>query len=108
MPLLRYVCGARLRVFRFLPLATCRGSIRAELHTTPACRTDGVYADLTNMRVKAPWIEALRKQREGGFDPTKKEDTPSVPTDRDLRPKKMADSFHRVVCTELYVWCSVD
>lgn len=49
------------------------------------------------MRVKTPWIEALRKQREEGVDPTKKSGTPATPSTRDLTPKKMSDSFHRVV-----------
>ena len=51
------------------------------------------------MRVRTPWIEALRKKREEGIDPTKKSDTPTTPPDRDLKPKKMSDSFHRVVYT---------
>ena len=49
------------------------------------------------MRVRTPWIEALRKKREEGIDPTKKSDTPETPPNRDLRPKKMSDSYHRVV-----------
>lgn len=36
-------------------------------------------------------------QREEGFDPTKKSSTPATPSDRDLAPKRMSDSFHRVV-----------
>ncbi|KAF6238149.1 hypothetical protein HO173_003783 [Letharia columbiana] len=49
------------------------------------------------MRVRTPWIEALEKQRKKGFDPTKPSSTPATPPDRDLTPKKMSDSFHRVV-----------
>ncbi|KAF6224018.1 hypothetical protein HO133_010592 [Letharia lupina] len=49
------------------------------------------------MRVRTPWIEALEKQRKEGFDPTKPSSTPATPPDRDLTPKKMSDSFHRVV-----------
>ena len=49
------------------------------------------------MRVRTPWIEALRKQREEGSDPTKISSTPVIPLNRDLTPKKMSDSFHRVV-----------
>lgn len=49
------------------------------------------------MRVRTPWVEALRKKREEGIDPTKKSNTPATPPDRDLKPKKMSDSFHRVV-----------
>lgn len=68
-----------------------------QLHTTPCYRTDGVYQDLTNMRVRTPWIEALRRKRQEEVDPTKKSSTPVTPSDRDLGPKKMSDSFHRVV-----------
>jgi len=67
------------------------------LHATPSLLTDGVYKDLTEMRVRTPWIEALRKQRQEGIDPTKKSGTSATPADRDLTPKKMSDSFHRVV-----------
>lgn len=44
-----------------------------------------------------PWPEALRKQREHGIDLTKKSDTLATPFDRDLSPKKMSNSYHRVV-----------
>lgn len=67
------------------------------LHNTPPRPTDGVYTALTEMRVKTPWIEALRKQREEGMDPTRRSSEPTTPSDRDLTPKKMSDSFHRVV-----------
>ena len=49
------------------------------------------------MRVRTPWVEALRRKREEGIDPTEKSNTPATPPDRDLKPKKMSDSFHRVV-----------
>ena len=70
-----------------------------KLHKTTARQTDGVYTELTEMRVKTPWIEALRKQQKNGIDPTKKSDQPTTPPDRDLTSKKMSDSYHRVVCT---------
>ena len=69
------------------------------LQTTAIRNTDGVYTALTEMRVKTPWIEALRKQQEDGIDPRRKSDKPATPPDRDLTPKKMSDSYHRVVCT---------
>lgn len=78
-------------------LAPLRSIELRRFHATPNCSTDGVFSGLTNMRVKTPWVEALRKQREEGFDPTKTSNTPLTPPDRDLRPKKMSDSFHRVV-----------
>ena len=74
----------------------CSPALR-RFHATPACRTDGVYRDLTNMRVRTPWVEALRKQKEEGYDPVKASSTPATPPNRDLTPKKMSDSFHRVV-----------
>ncbi|KAI4125385.1 MAG: hypothetical protein LQ338_004278 [Usnochroma carphineum] len=49
------------------------------------------------MRVRTPWIEALKKKQEEGIDPTKKSSTPATPSNRDLTPKRMADSYHRVV-----------
>ncbi|CAF9920726.1 MAG: hypothetical protein HETSPECPRED_004344 [Heterodermia speciosa] len=68
-----------------------------ELHKTAVRQTDGVYTALTEMRVKTPWIEALRKQQKDGIDPRKKSDQHATPSDRDLTPKKMSDSYHRVV-----------
>ena len=78
-------------------LAPLRFIALRRFHATPTCSTDGVFSGLTNMRVKTPWVEALRKQREEEFNPTKTSNTPTTPLDRDLKPKKMSDSFHRVV-----------
>ena len=74
----------------------CRPALR-RFHVTPVCSTDGVYKDLTNMRVRTPWVEALREHKEEFYDPTKTSSTPATPPDRALTPKKMSDSFHRVV-----------
>ncbi|KAL9121967.1 MAG: hypothetical protein Q9187_001479 [Circinaria calcarea] len=49
------------------------------------------------MRVKTPWIEALRRKREEGIDPTKKSSVPATPSDRDLTPKRMSESYYRQV-----------
>ena len=68
-----------------------------QLQTTSVCSTDGVYKALTEMRVKTPWIEALRKQRKQGSDPITTSDTSAEAAERDLRPKKMSESYHRVV-----------
>lgn len=96
----------KMKNFRYLrrvQLVDMRQSMRVNhqhpqrLHATPSLLTDGVYKDLTEMRVRTPWIEALRKQRQEGIDPTKKSGTSATPADRDLTPKKMSDSFHRVV-----------
>ncbi|ERT00916.1 hypothetical protein HMPREF1624_02150 [Sporothrix schenckii ATCC 58251] len=71
--------------------------------STPRCRrcfttslprrTDGVFRGLTDTRLPMPWIEALRLQQDGqtvGSSETSGEE-------RDLTPKKMTDSYHRVV-----------
>lgn len=68
-----------------------------QFQTTSVCSTDGVYKALTEMRVKTPWIEALRTQRKQGSDPITTSDTSSKPPEHNLRPKKMSDSYHRVV-----------
>ncbi|MCJ1383058.1 hypothetical protein MMC17_006171 [Xylographa soralifera] len=49
------------------------------------------------MRVKTPYIEALKKQQEDGANTTKKSGEQSNPSDRDLSPKKMSDSYHKVI-----------
>lgn len=62
--------------------------------STPRCRTDGVYRELTAMRTRTPFIEALRTQQQGEHG------SPTVPTDhseRDVSPKSMSDSLTRIV-----------
>lgn len=56
-------------------------------------RTDGVFRELTSMRVRTPWVKALREQQ-GGKQPIER---PEVPKNRDLPPKRMSDSYHSVV-----------
>lgn len=58
------------------------------------------------MRVKTPWIEALRKKQAEGFDPTKESTTSATPQDRDLSPKKMGDSHTSIVCS--VHWCILE
>ena len=67
------------------------------IHHSAQCSTDGVYQELTAMRVKTPYIEALRKQQEDGEYTAKNSGESSKPPDRDLSPKKMSDSYHKVV-----------
>lgn len=45
------------------------------------------------MRIQIPYIEALRKQKEGKFE----KPIPTEKVERDLTPKSMKDSYHRVV-----------
>ncbi|KAG9249039.1 acyl-coenzyme A thioesterase 9 [Calycina marina] len=55
--------------------------------------TDGVYSELTAMRIRTPFIEAFKKQQENKL-------AKPISTDnfeRDLSPKRMSDSFHRVI-----------
>ncbi|KAK6711528.1 hypothetical protein SNK05_005951 [Fusarium graminearum] len=62
-------------------------------HTTATSRTDGVFQGLADKRQPLPWIEAFKRQQEG--KPAHNSD--DVPTERDLTPRKMSDSYHRVV-----------
>lgn len=72
------------------------GTNRA-FRTTSSSRTDGVFRELTAQRLQTPWVEALRKQQEESKSGTEKPATPQVPKQRDLTPKRMDDSYHKVV-----------
>ncbi|KAH8590251.1 HotDog domain-containing protein [Bisporella sp. PMI_857] len=60
-----------------------------------ACRrgTDGVYQELTAMRTRTPFIDAFRKQQENKLAKPVSADK----VERDLSPKYMSDSFHKVI-----------
>lgn len=63
------------------------------LHDTALRRTDGVFRGLADNRLPRPWIEAWRLQQEKknvASDEARSQE-------RDLSPKKMSDSYHRVV-----------
>ena len=64
-------------------------------------RTDGVFRELTSQRTQMPWIEALRKQQREGNSSSEVQNTPQAPVERDLTPKKMKDSYYRVVGLQL-------
>ncbi|MCJ1283846.1 hypothetical protein MMC26_003177 [Xylographa opegraphella] len=50
------------------------------------------------MRVKTPYIEALKKQQEQGANTAEKSGRPSKSSNHELSPKKkMSDSYHKVV-----------
>jgi acyl-coenzyme A thioesterase 9 len=66
---------------------------RRYLHGSLARQTDGVFRELSDERLPMPWIEAFRMQQKAGS--TQAED--SLPSQRDLSPRKMKDSYHRVV-----------
>src|ERR1700733_1895771 len=63
-------------------------------HNSQFKATDGVYKAITEMRIRTPWIEALRKSRE---DPT---GAPTESVKLDLTPKKMSDSFVKFVSSQ--------
>ena len=64
--------------------------------TTPLCLTNGTYPALNDMRVRTPWIEALRTQR--ASEKSSSTTTPlAPPSPGDAKPKRMSDSYHRVV-----------
>jgi acyl-coenzyme A thioesterase 9 len=63
------------------------------IHSTALNRTDGVFRGLTDERLPTPWIEAFRNQQHvKGNDVSK-----AQPQERDLSPRKMRDSYHRIV-----------
>lgn len=72
-----------------LPRSRCR-----LFHATPTYATDGVFKALTEMRVRTPWIEALRRSKEIGNQSAAAPEDPPKP---DLTPKKMSDSYVSVV-----------
>jgi acyl-coenzyme A thioesterase 9 len=66
-------------------------------HSTSTQWTDGVFRALTEQRVRTPWIEALRKQQAEGTTPGQASGKQEVPSDRDLSPKRMEESYHSVI-----------
>lgn len=63
--------------------------------TTTPRPTDGVFRGLTDDRLPTPWIEAFRKQQAGKGTTAASEAQPGK--ERDLSPRRMSDSYHRVV-----------
>ncbi|KAK7894403.1 hypothetical protein LTR67_006164 [Exophiala xenobiotica] len=63
-------------------------------HSTPRRPTDGVFKALASMRVRKPWIEALREKKELDKHPVS---APEQSMKADLTPKKMSDSYTSVV-----------
>lgn len=49
------------------------------------------------MRVRTPWIEALRKQQAEANQPSEPSKKAELPKDRKLTPKRMSESYHSVV-----------
>lgn len=65
---------------------------RQSFHTSRRCQTDGVYKALTEMRIRTPWIEALREAQNGSVAAN-----PTPPPKPDLTPKRMSDSYVSLV-----------
>ncbi|OJD33621.1 acyl-coenzyme a thioesterase 9 [Diplodia corticola] len=87
------VSRSALRALRPSP----RVFTRRQFSITSHKATDGVFRALTESRVHTPWIEALRKKQRQGEDPSQPSGKPHVSADRKLEPKKMSDSYHRVI-----------
>ncbi|MCJ1324476.1 hypothetical protein MMC10_001138 [Thelotrema lepadinum] len=84
-------------ILRPIPRTTClsRGNGRP-FHVSQNWQTDGVYHELTAMRVRTPWIEAFRKQQEEGI--VEAQSTPPATAKKhQTSPKKMSDSYHRII-----------
>lgn len=64
--------------------------------STAKCSTDGVYGELTAMRTRTPFIEAFRKQQEDDQS-TPLSSTVGEKAPIDTTPKRMSESFHKVV-----------
>ncbi|OAK95868.1 Thioesterase/thiol ester dehydrase-isomerase [Phaeosphaeriaceae sp. SRC1lsM3a] len=88
--------SSQLRCPRSPSLALSCHSSRA-FHCSPSQRTDGVFKELTSMRVRTPWIEALRNQQAEGKQAVEPSGKPEVPKDRNMQAKHMNDSYHSVV-----------
>lgn len=84
--LLQAICGGALPQWQ--------RHARRQFHRSPIRSTDGVYKALTEMRVRTPWVEALRNSQKEAGKPTEPPASYSPP---DMTPKKMSDSYHRVV-----------
>ena len=75
-------------------LAPGRLQLPRPFHSTPVTHTDGVYKELTEMRVRTPWIQALKERKEA----EKHSDTSIEQSIKpDLTPKRMQDSYVSLV-----------
>ena len=100
----------RLRFFaRAKPSQSIPGCVpaRRQFATSATRSTDGVFRALTENRVRTPWIEALTKKQQEGKDPSRASGIPETPSDRDLSPRSMSDSYHSVVCSRCQAFFEV-
>ena len=85
---------ARLAQRSSRKLAFERLALSRPFHSTTAARTDGVYKALTEMRVRTPWIQALKERKEAEKNGNKIQVQSVKP---DLTPKTMSDSYVSLV-----------
>ena len=86
----------QIRCLRSRVLASSCSTSRA-FHCSASRRTDGVFKELTSMRVRTPWVEALRNQQAEGKQAVEPSGKPEVPKDRNMQAKHMDESYHSVV-----------
>ncbi|KAH0602424.1 uncharacterized protein H6S33_008763 [Morchella sextelata] len=80
-------------------LRTCARSLRQGLSqqhprkfsVSPVARYDGVYKELSAMKLQKPWLQALSERNAGIIN------TPPPLPAGGLEPKRMKDSFHKLV-----------
>ncbi|XP_014560738.1 hypothetical protein COCVIDRAFT_12541 [Bipolaris victoriae FI3] len=85
-------CGSTVSSSSAILSIPCRS-----FHCSPTPRTDGVFRELTAMRVRTPWVEALRQQQAEANQPSEPSKKTELPKDRKLTPKRMSESYHSVV-----------
>ncbi|KAF2223568.1 HotDog domain-containing protein [Elsinoe ampelina] len=72
--------------------------IRRTMSSTAVRHTDGVFRALTESRIQTPWIDAFRAQEEAErTGKTGGSSEPATPPSRDLTPRKVSDSYYRVI-----------
>ena len=89
----RLLCSAPVKLQR---LSRCTTASRREFSTSRAIRAHGVFAGIASSRMTTPWIDAYNHQNEKG-------DSKPAPA-RDLSPKKMSDSYHKMVRWDTMYW----
>jgi len=71
---------------------------KRNIHGTAVRQTDGVFSGLTDHRDRIPWIEAFKEQqREQAGKGSSSGNNAHQKVERDMTPKKMSDSYHRVI-----------
>jgi hypothetical protein len=75
-------------------LSRCNGALGRGFSTSRAARAHGVFAGIASSRMTTPWIDAYNNQHEKG------DEQPA--SARDLSPKKMSDSYHKMVNCDVF------